>query len=431
LKVKKRSLLIIVAMLSICLFGIGTAYAITGVADDVPGEDVVFPIICEGTVDANGDAVFGSLDTIWAIADKGSDADLGCTVSDSVCDPKLDDPADKSGIGVVYTDVFVQDMQSRNTLDSSACWSHNDVVSGDCQDLINQMSQDKRVQMLTTIANKSYFAGYVVYQQTAVCGEQGFGNRFIPWVYLQDVVKGFSAGFNGVSIEDGVGPELGEDGDIGITANQVFPRYFILNGDPDTFNWWIFLAGRNQYAFGPQANLTRTLQCFLCNEHEYCYSTGLDIPYELNIINVGQVLPGALKASYPEAGFAYCTIKETGNLPGEPGVTQILGTLSFTDDEQGSVNGDAETYSLLGWAYERAKPISNNVKLSVIHPIHRTYCARGSGGREMPDGSFFGDNSTESYQYGTDDLPGRFGCDEPNNDFCSITGPVPTIPYPY
>jgi hypothetical protein len=106
LKVKKRSLLIIVAMLSICLFGIGTAYAVTGVADDVPGQDVVFPIICEGTVNASGQPVFGSLNTIWAIADKGSEGDPTCTVAESVCDPRIADPNDKSGIGVVLTDVF-------------------------------------------------------------------------------------------------------------------------------------------------------------------------------------------------------------------------------------------------------------------------------------------------------------------------------------
>jgi len=425
LKVKIRNLLAIVAMISVLIFGIGTAYAVTGVADDVPGQDVVFPIICEGTLNGSGQAVFGSLNTIWAIADKGGSSDAECTIADSVCDPKLADPLDKSGIGVVSTDVFVQDMTSVTRLDSSACWSIHDVVSGDCQSLINQMSASNRRAMLTTIGGVSYFAGYVVYSQNATCGEQSFQNRFLSWVYLQDVVKGFSAGFNGISGEDGFGPELGEDFDIGVSAHTVFPRYFILNSDPETFNWWIFLLGRNQYSFGPQANLTRQLACFICDEHENCFSTNLDLPTELNIVDVGDVLPGALQGSFPEAGFAFCDIDEKGNLPGEANKTEIIGTMSFTDDNEGTENTDPEVYSLFGWAYQRAIPVSSPAKISVVHPIHRTYCARGSGGNDMPYGACLPDTTGQSYPAGTGDLPLRFSSCEPNNDFCSMTGPVP------
>ena len=43
---KIRSLLTILAMFSVLLLGAGTAHAVYGVADDVPAQDLIIPIIC-------------------------------------------------------------------------------------------------------------------------------------------------------------------------------------------------------------------------------------------------------------------------------------------------------------------------------------------------------------------------------------------------
>jgi hypothetical protein len=60
LKVKIRNLLAVVAMISILLFGVGTALAVTGVDDEVPANDAVIPFVCQ---------VGGGLDTSWLFAD--------------------------------------------------------------------------------------------------------------------------------------------------------------------------------------------------------------------------------------------------------------------------------------------------------------------------------------------------------------------------
>ena len=64
LKVKKKSLLII-AILSVLLVGVGTAYAVIGVGDDVPGQDLVIPFMCGRTdVDSSN-----TLNTLYTIAE--------------------------------------------------------------------------------------------------------------------------------------------------------------------------------------------------------------------------------------------------------------------------------------------------------------------------------------------------------------------------
>lgn len=428
---KIRNLLAVVAMISVLIFGIGTAYAVTGVADDVPGQDIVFPIICEGSQNPvrNGAPIFGTLNTIWAIADKDQSG-VECSPSDSVCDPH---PGSKHTIGVVDADVFVKTVRSEQVLDGSECWSLLDVISDNCQDLVNQVSWSDQAKLVQNIGGIDYFVGYVIYSQRDTCGETSTTNRFLSWVYLNDISKGFSAGFNGVSMEDGTIPDanagLAEDSDIGITAHTMFPRYFILNGSAETWNWWIFLLGRNEYQFGPnhQNEFDRELNCFWCDEQEHCLSKNVAIPDELNIIDVAGELPGGIFApgTFPKAGFATCDISETGFLPGNSVQTAITGTLSFTDDNDGTTETDPEAYTILGWSYQRALPVSNNQKLSVVHPVHRTYCARGSGGIHQPRGTCDGDHNDQSYPEGVDDLPYRFSTCEPNVDFCSLTGPIP------
>jgi hypothetical protein len=431
LKVKIRNLLAVVAMLSVFLIGIGTAYAVTGVEDAVPGQDIVIPIICEGYQpdDAGGNPVgepiFGSLNNVWAIAEVG---DTECDLDDSVCVPvDMDGNQKNNEPGVTLADVITYDRLSIERLDQTVCWSKHDVISNQCTDLIKDMDQQARDAMEVVINNVTYFVGYVEYLQRDSCefseGE-GESNTLVSWVYLNDVVKGFVSGFDGISMENGTGPELEElcidgscsDNFIGVTASHVFPRYYILNSDPDTLTWWIFLLGRNEYAVEYQLglvnenNIHRSLGCFFCDENENCTSNGVPIPYELNVINVATRIPGSVWPSgWPisdpagKRGFAYCTIDEIGSFSGQGSNTVISGTLSF-DGVDGTSNTLPETYSLFGWSYQRAVPQGASAvdKLAVIHTIHRLYC------EDTPDAT---------------ELPDRF--DEGTVDQCQITGFIP------
>lgn len=446
---KKRNLFAVVAMFSIFLFGIGAAYAITGVDDAVPGQDIVIPIICEGFQPNDpggnpvGEPVFGTMNTVWAIAETTMSA---CVLDASVCTPK-----DMAGVlkttvpGVAKASVYVYDRLSERKLDLTECWSRRDVISNQCKDMILGMPPADRDAMEVTINNVKYFVGYVEYRQSTACnpafpvdqipsGSAYVENTLVAWVYLNDAPKGFLTGFNGFSIENGIGPngltETCLDGscsgnDIGITARSIFPRYYILNSDMDSYTWWILLLGRNDYqqeyllGLVPENNIRRELTCYFCDENENCQSNEIPLPHELNIINVAGFIPGSVWPSgWPIAdpagkrGFAYCTIDESGAFTGQLANTVINGTLSF-DGVDGAANSLAETYSLFGLSYQRAFPTGGDVnqKLAVVHPIHRLYCG------DIPlVAPFTGDAS---------ELPDRFD-DAGNNTVaqCSITGPV-------
>jgi hypothetical protein len=293
-------------MLSVLLFSFGTAQAVLGVADDVPGTDVVIPIICEEG---------GTLNTIWAIGEV-----LGL------------------GAGA---DVFVFNRQSHFVLDSREIWTGFDVESNDCQSIVALMSPDQKTQMRVSISGKNYFVGYILYFNDIVT------DQLVPWVYLTDLPKGFASGFNGFAAEGGVDlvaaaapfifhTDLLEAAAVPVTATALFPRFFLLNNNADTFNWWIILAGTNVAA--------RTLNGAICNEEEDCISLTIPIPFELNVVVVANVLPAALFTGFPHGGMGIF-----------------------------AVDPAAVTYSIFGWAYERQQ--SNNVQASwdVIHPMHRFY----------------------------------------------------------
>ena len=183
-------------------------------------------------------------------------------------------------------------------------------------------------------------------------------NTLVGWVYITDVANGFVTGFNAISQEGGTGPELEEfcfdgscDGEyIGVTASNVYPRYYIMNSDDDTATWWMFLLGRNEYAIEytlgavPENNIHRTLGCYFCDENELCRSNGVPIPYEFNVIDVATRIPGSVwPSSWPisdpngKRGFAYCTIDEVGSFSGQGSNTIISGTVSFD-----GIDGDSE-----------------------------------------------------------------------------------------
>jgi hypothetical protein len=442
--VKKRNLFAVVAMFSIFLFGIGAAYAITGVNDAVLGTDIVIPLICEGFPNPGGSdiPIMGTMDTIYAIAEF-NDYQGGyscCTSNTSVCTP---DPLDSSStVGALQTYLFVHDRRSLVNLDTTKCWSKHDVISDSCSGLIRQMTNTEQQNMVTTINGIKYFVGYAHYSPKATCtGTEmlsGYscgdvdpftdGNRLMAWVYLNDATRGFAAGTNGVSIEDTTlagfaNAGLAEDEDVGVTAFTLFPRFFLLNADPDTFNWWILLLGRNQYSWPGGEVMERGLACYVCDEKEHCISRPpIPIPDEFNIIHVADVLPPGLFPGFPKAGFAYCDIVESGFLPGHTVGTTITGTLSFTDDyDDCTINGidytnspicsDPETYSVFAWAYQRGVTAVPQ-KLAALHEMHRRYCS-----------PYYNFGPTTAVPGATDDLPPRFWDDD--NGQCCITGPIP------
>jgi len=350
--VKIRNLLTVVAMLSVLLLSGGSAFAVLGVDDNVPGQDFAFPLIC--AVPVTGQTNFEN--TLYAIPEI-----LGTSI----------DSPDKNG-NVVYTHCQIKDIHSNVVQDFDIGWTPYDVVTGDCSSLVAPLSTSQKSALTQTTDGVSYYEGYLECQQiTAATGVASvLTNRLLPYVYLVDLPEGFASGFNGPRLEDGSGPFLGEEGDtIEVTANTLFARYYINNTDPRSWDWWMILAGRQQYST-INATSSRVLNGDVCDESEDCVSLALNLPYQLNIIDVASNLPGApLNTTPPLAGFGYFQIQEKGN-------NIIVGPFTIT----GTINDPLVTvvpvyYSIYGWSYERAEAGTAAASWDVIHPMDRIYCS--------------------------------------------------------
>jgi len=367
--VKKRNLFAVVAMLSVFLLSAGTAFAVYGVNDLVPGRDVLTPIVCEGTVDAAGqNPVLSGMDTLFAIAEKdGAKGDFF-------------ELSGKDGKYVVCADLYVFDSRSERRYDDVYCWTAFDVVTDSCSAIIKRMSSVGRLAMQTSENGKNLFAGYVGVVQRDSGISNSLNNRFVPWAYLTDLNKGFASPMGAPTAEAGtsVFNDLGEDGgSIAVAAESIYPRMFIMNERVESFNWWMLLLGRNQYTVLSLPAFNRYLDCQVCDEQENCDSETIPIPDELNIINVRDNVPAvAIPACFgapacPIAGFARCTIREEGATFTDPAVA-ITGTANYAPLDP---LAPSDYYSLYGYSYQRAAESTAALSWDVIQEIHRVYCS--------------------------------------------------------
>jgi hypothetical protein len=344
----------------------GTASGIVGVDDNVPGQELIFPFICEGTTGAaSGDPpVFGTLTTLWSYAEtQGQDT-------------------------MLY--IYVRDKNGVMVLDYADHLTPRDVSSGDCQSVVQMMSPSAKSQLLVTIEGKSYFAGYLTVSKHFPDDEV---NNLIGWVTLYDPNlsndnRGYTAAnFKPYQAEGRADPNtFGEAiGDGPMYADEYYLRYNILNSNAETYNWWIVLRGAS-FCDGKPPELcqsTTRLYCIICNEEETCISQTIPVPYRLNIINPEDYISPVLGTGYPKKGFGYFALAEQGftSLPGV--ITNVDGYFENQD------------FTAFMWSYQRQQrpgkipypvdpkkldkfdfkygPIYDNELWSVIDPADRLW----------------------------------------------------------
>jgi hypothetical protein len=379
LKVKKRSLLIIVAMLSVLLFGIGTAYAVLGVNDDVPGQDVGFPIIC---------GIQNTVDTAWAIADVAGTGGVFDILHNYQVKLHL----------VVHepkTSILVGDKHFYLT--------PHDVLTDLCSNIVATVVQPAHLADITqTLCDsgsncQQYYVAYVTYQQESPTSP--IGDRLVSWVALDDLTNGYASGFNGVSFEKGFGPELEEQaGSVAIAARRLYPRY-IINNDPllhpQGHDWWIVMLGRADISTAfPNSNTwngDRKLVCNVYDEDENVLSVPIPIPNELNVIDVDPYVK-SLFASYSHNGFATCDIVEDGSQAGV-GAFHNFGTVDNPTLVTQLLPDSSGYYTVVGWSHAKVQAASIAASWDVIWPMHRTECSP-----QMPAGSTAGDTPADNLE---------------------------------
>jgi hypothetical protein len=282
-----RTLIAFCIILTCVLFVQSDAKAVLGVADDLPGRDLVLPFICDKENPSK-------LNTLWAIADTAGKSPLpGSTYS-------------SRAFSMVY------DKWGILRLDYLYTFTPYDVVTDNCANVVSMFSDDSKSSMEMTIDGTIYYVGYLT-----VSGMED-DDRFVSWAHLYEPENGSIADYKPFQAEEGIDgafSELGPFGAYPVTADELFPRYLILNDNPKTKNWWILLKGKSDSEYPPYITAHTRLEGNICNEEEMCISQAIPVPYRLNIINVENYLPPVLGTEYPKAGFGMVNlITQTQNI---------------------------------------------------------------------------------------------------------------------
>ena len=367
-----KKFIAVAAMLSVMFFGFGTAQALVGVPDDVPGTDILVPFFYVSM------AGHGNENTLLTVTDVeapagfplGIDFDtiLHMTVYtiDSV-------PVHNAYITLTPFDVYSDDML-RIIMDD---------MSGLGRDAL-------RIDTHGSPPGLDHYAGYVIFFNQFWTTDNLISN--IYQVYLP---AGMAAGYNGVSWEfDGafdLPRQIGIFGDEAFSANALYTGKSLLAtglAAPTNADWFRLMSryfvyddmGESLLMIWLEANLSRApaifnplilspipvpgmLHCYFFNEEEDVLSSNIPLDHELNIVNVRDILPGGLFNGYPWGGWIDITTPDIFNVgwnypvwnPALPGFQQT----------------DLGAYrQWVGYSWQRAYGAAAEA-WEVIHPMHR------------------------------------------------------------
>ena len=347
-----KKFIAVAAMLSVMFFGFGTAQALVGVPDDVPGTDILVPFFYVSM------AGHGNENTLLTITDVEGPGGLpwGLEV-DTILHMR------------VYT------IDSLRVYDKLITLTPFDVYS---DDMLRIIMDDMSPAARAALEVGTHYAGYVIFFNNSYLTDHLISN--IYQVYLP---AGMAAGYNGVSWEfDNAfdpGRQLGIFGDEAFSANALYTGKFLLGTGapaPTNADWFRLMSryfvyddvGESLLMIWLEANLSGIpvpgmLHCYFFNEEEDVLSSNIPLVHELNIVNVRDILPGGLFNGYPWGGWIDITTPDsTGagwNYPVWDPVANAWIPLDLGADRQ-----------WVGYSWQRAYGAAAEA-WEVIHPMHR------------------------------------------------------------
>ena len=301
-----KKLIAVAAILSVMFLGAGTSHALLGVPDAVPGEDILIPF--------------------FMVSMTGSDNSL-ITITDV------------NGVGAANClHLRLYDVNSAEQYNEWIDMTAFDVYVTDALTLVNSMSVLGRaaleVDLDPTIPGNDHWVGYIHFQNQVVGG----GNDFISHVYQVSVTAGMVAGYTGVSLEDaplgladvcleaysGAGQFAGLEalsadalleaqawlttgltgGGAGVAAAfRLLPRVYVADNTANSTNLLIIWVDE-ELALVPPVTAPGLLHINFFDEDENATSSPIDIPTELNFIDIKTIYPAGLTGVAPAAYIA-------------------------------------------------------------------------------------------------------------------------------
>lgn len=342
-----KKLIAVAAILSVMFLGAGTSQAVLGVPDAVPGEDILIPFFM---VSMTGEGSDNSLITI----------------------------TDVNGAGAVdCLHLRLYDVNSVEQYDEWIDMSQFDVYVTDALTLVNSMSVLGKAALEVDLdgdGTNDHWVGYIHFERNPLFA----GNDFIAHVYQVAVADGMVAGYTGVSLEDATavadtrleaysgfgldfqGLEAFSAGGL-LAAEQILtgavvapaaqfrllPRVYVYDNTVNSTNFLIIWTDVEPLLVpAPGA-----LHVNFYDEDENAISSPINIPDELNFIDIKTIYPAVLTNVAPAAYIAGWIDISTPDLSVPP--------VGFREDRL-----------WLGYSLQRAA-MADGTTLDVILEAHR------------------------------------------------------------
>jgi hypothetical protein len=336
-------------VLAVVAFVAVPAQALIGMPDAVPGSQTIVPF---WIVDIN----FNGNDTLVTLTN----------VAGVPVDPRF------SPAGVLHLEMFTK--RSKKIYNENIPYTKYDVVGIDFGQIVRDNLSlaalaDCEVD-LDADGTPDHYAGYATVEDI----NYNF-DHWIAHLYQLDLAGGMAAGVVIPVKEVNTGPCLqyddgglagGNGGYEAFNSDAYTSAESMIAGGPCLDGWLLRLmpryyihdaaTGATQLIIWQSENLNSGgwIHINWFDEEEHKYSSDLDIPDELNIINIEYWLPGALKGDYPWAGWFDMPLIPAG-APGSP----FLAASPWGPETQ-----------MLGYSWQIAEGAAQE-SWSVLFDVHR------------------------------------------------------------
>ena len=310
-----KKFFIALSVLAALILGVVPAQALVGMPDDVPGADVIVPFICETNLDQPGTG----LNTLIVFTEVGL-------------------VGGKKAAAAVNFEYDIMTVRSVTVYDGTYTGTAGSITSTDAKAEVLKVSDDLRPDLEVTIDGKTYYAGYIYYDDATtnnvICQLLfvNFANGMVasanvPMLEYNDSIAtavaqanmapaaSFMERFSADALASAMALQNGD----AVVADQatffgLYPRFRIAAaGDAD---WIVLWQSENATA----ANGLASVHIDFFRDDEESASTNVKLPNELNILNVYDIVPRDLwpANTYPIQGWinlAWDDSGATGNIP--------------------------------------------------------------------------------------------------------------------
>jgi len=364
-----KKIFIVLAVMAALMFSVAPSQALNSMPDDVPGTNPLLPFFLVNKAGFSGDT---GLDTLFVIQE------IGGTYG-TITPGKTK--------GVVHC--VVRNKLSGEVGDTTFPYTPNDVLAFSVRDLLkNYVGATQLPGLEITLNGVVYYTGYVDWENVAYVGS-GYAaditmKNLVAYMYVIDLANGWAAANTAPVWEDA--SDTGYDsrqrrsyiGTYGTYALEPFsaaglavtewreksdsvpgttltttssfrlmPRYFLKDANAQT---WIPIWSSTNKLYDTGV-YTYAITCLLYDSDENVISVPINIPYELNWLDIRVLLPTGGAWAAVTGGWLNIPIPDyTTGAPARDGRSSV---------------------SWLAYSYQTASSASIGANWSALHAVHR------------------------------------------------------------